>query len=45
MNFAAVQKQETDSLTIHQRIGKKDRTVIKDCLAAYGDSIWTIAKN
>ncbi len=44
MNFAAVQKLETDSLTILQRIAKKDRTAIKECLDAYGDLIWTIAK-
>lgn len=44
MNFAAVQKQATDSLTILQRIAKKDRTAVTDCLDAYGDLIWTIAK-
>lgn len=45
MNDLAMQPlQEKETSTILQRIGKKDRTAINDCLDAYGDFVWTLTR-
>lgn len=36
--------QKTESLSILQRIANKDRTAVKDCIDAYGNLIWALAK-
>lgn len=36
--------QKTKSLTILQRIAKKDKTAVKDCVDAYGNFIWALAR-
>ncbi len=36
--------QEINFLTIVQRIGKKDKTAVKDCIDTYGNFIWALAK-
>jgi RNA polymerase sigma-70 factor (ECF subfamily) len=36
--------QEINFLTIVQRIGKKDKTAVKDCIDNYGNFIWASAK-
>lgn len=41
----AIQKMQNGStLTILQRIEGKDRSAIRDCLDAYGDFVWAIAR-
>ena len=36
--------QQTKSSTILQRIENKDRTAVRDCIEAYGNFIWALAK-
>ena len=36
--------QETNLLTILQRIGNKDKTAVKDCIDTYGNFIWALAR-
>ena len=36
--------QEKKSLTIIQRLAEKDRTAVEDCIDAYGNFIWALAK-
>jgi RNA polymerase sigma-70 factor (ECF subfamily) len=36
--------QETQSLTIFQRIANKDQTAVKDCINSYGNFIWALAR-
>jgi len=36
--------KETETSTILQRIAAKDKTVINDCLDAYGNFVWALAK-
>ncbi len=36
--------KKTKSLTILQRIAKKDRTAVRDCIDAYGNFIWALAR-
>ena len=37
-------KQRVSSSTVLQRVSKGDRTAIKECIANYGDWIWSMAK-
>lgn len=36
--------RKTQTLTILQRIGNKDRTAVKDCIDTYGNFIWALAQ-
>ncbi|MGI8641027.1 MAG: sigma factor [Pyrinomonadaceae bacterium] len=36
--------QKTKSLTILQRIANKDQTAVADCIDAYGNFIWALAR-
>lgn len=36
--------QKTKSLTILQRIADQDRTAVRDCIDAYGNFIWALAR-
>lgn len=36
--------QITNTSTILQRIGEKDKTAVKDCIDTYGNFIWTLAR-
>jgi len=36
--------QKTKPFTILQRITNKDRTAVKDCVDAYGNFIWALAR-
>jgi DNA-directed RNA polymerase specialized sigma24 family protein len=36
--------QKTKPSTILQRIAKKDKTAVKDCIDAYGNFIWALAR-
>ncbi len=36
--------KKTKSLTILQRIENKDRTAVQDCIDAYGNLIWALAR-
>jgi DNA-directed RNA polymerase specialized sigma24 family protein len=36
--------KKTKSLTILQRIEDKDKTAVKDCVDAYGNFIWALAR-
>ena len=36
--------QETETSTILRRIAEKDKTAVKDCIDAYGDFIWALAR-
>ena len=36
--------QKTKPSTIFQRIVKKDKTAVKDCVDAYGSFIWALAR-
>ena len=36
--------QETKPLTILQRLVEKDKTAVTDCLDAYGNFIWALAR-
>lgn len=42
--LAARTIQKTKPLTILQRVGNKDRTAVKDCIDAYGNFIWEVAR-
>ncbi len=45
MQALAVQKiQRNDSSAILQRIARRDKTAVKDCIDSYGDWIWAMAK-
>ena len=37
--------QETETSTILRRIAEKDKTAVKDCIDAYGNFIWALARN
>lgn len=36
--------QKKQPLNILQRIAEKDKTAVKDCIDAYGNFIWTLAR-
>ena len=36
--------QKTKSLTILQRLAEKDKTAVADCIDAYGNFIWALAR-
>lgn len=36
--------QKKNSLTILERIAKRDKTAVKDCIDSYGNFIWALAK-
>jgi DNA-directed RNA polymerase specialized sigma24 family protein len=36
--------QETKPLTIIQRLAEKDQTAVTDCIDAYGNFIWALAR-
>ena len=36
--------QKADTTTILQRIAEKDKTAVKDCIDAYGNFIWALAR-
>ncbi len=36
--------QKTETSTILRRIAKKDKTAVKDCIDAYGNFIWKLAR-
>ena len=36
--------QKTKSLTILQRIARKDKTAVKECVDTYGNFIWALAR-
>ncbi len=36
--------RERETSTILQRIGKQDKTAVKDCLDAYGNFVWALAR-
>ena len=36
--------QKTKSLTILQRLAEKDKTAVADCVDAYGNFIWALAR-
>lgn len=36
--------QKTEASTILRRIAEKDKTAVKDCIDAYGDFIWALAR-
>lgn len=36
--------RKTKSLNILQRIANKDKTAVQDCVNAYGDFIWALAR-
>jgi RNA polymerase sigma-70 factor (ECF subfamily) len=36
--------KKTKSLTILQRIANQDRTAVQDCVDAYGNFIWALAR-
>lgn len=42
--LAARTVKKKKSLTILQRIAEKDQTAVKDCVEAYGDFIWALAR-
>lgn len=42
--FAVRQKEKSFPLTILQRISNSDQSAVEDCIDAYGDLIWTLAK-
>jgi DNA-directed RNA polymerase specialized sigma24 family protein len=42
--LAARTIQKTETLTILHRIAEKDKTAVKDCIDAYGNFIWALAK-
>ena len=35
---------KTETSTILRRVGEKDKTAVKDCVDAYGDFIWALAR-
>jgi RNA polymerase sigma-70 factor (ECF subfamily) len=42
--LAARTIEETETLTILQRIAEKDKTAVKDCIDAYGKFVWALAR-
>ncbi len=42
--LAARKIQRRKTLTIPQRVVKRDKTAVKDCIDAYGNFIWALAK-
>lgn len=36
--------QETKTLNIFQRIARKEKNAVKDCVDAYGNFIWALAR-
>lgn len=36
--------QETETLNIFQRIAKKEKNAVKDCVDTYGNFIWALAR-
>jgi len=36
--------KKTRSLTILQRVARKDKTAVKDCVDTYGSFIWALAR-
>ncbi len=36
--------EKTKSLTILQRVANQDKTAVKDCIDAYGNLIWALAR-
>ena len=36
--------QKTETSTILRRIAEKDKTAVKDCIDAYGNFIWALAR-
>jgi len=44
ISVATRKTQKTASSTILQRIAEKDKTAIKDCVDAYGNFIWALAR-
>ncbi len=36
--------QKTETSTILQRIAERDKTAVEDCIDAYGDFIWALAR-
>jgi len=42
--LAARTIQKTGTSTILQRISERDKTAVKDCIDAYGNFIWALAK-
>ena len=36
--------QKRQALTILQRVAKRDKTAVKDCIDTYGNFIWALAK-
>ena len=36
--------KKTKSLTILQRVANKDKTAVQDCIDAYGNFIWALAR-
>ena len=45
MNASATRTiEKTEASTILQRIAERDKTAVKDCIDAYGNFIWTLAR-
>ena len=42
--LATLTIKKTKPLTILQRIAKKDKTAVKDCVDTYGNFIWALAR-
>lgn len=42
--LAAQTIDKTETSTIMRRIAERDKTVVKDCIDAYGNFIWLLAK-
>ena len=42
--LATLTIKKTKSLTILQRIAKKDKTAVRDCINTYGNFIWALAR-
>jgi DNA-directed RNA polymerase specialized sigma24 family protein len=42
--FSGANNSKTETSTILRRIAEKDKTAVKDCIDAYGNFIWALAK-
>ena len=42
--LATLTIKKTKPLTILQRIAKKDKTAVRDCINTYGNFIWALAR-
>lgn len=42
--LAARTMEKTEASTILQRIAGRDKTAVKDCIDAYGDFVWALAR-